>query len=292
LSRPDGAGKYTCAVTDRPRRGSDLKSTKRDGLLVLKQVTKEYRGREVPVRALDSVSLTVPSGSFLAVMGPSGSGKSTLLHCASGLEPVDRGEVRLNGVDLAQLNERARADMRNAEMGFVFQSFYLLPLLSALENVELPLLMAGKTTAEARKRATDCLESVEMTHRLHHRPNELSGGEQQRVAIARAIVNNPAVIWADEPTGNLDSEHAATVMQLFVELHRAGATIVLVTHAPHIASYASGVVVMEDGRVAGQEDRAGRRGRSRSLGSDERRPRERRSAEHGPRPRPPRRVES
>lgn len=221
------------------------------------------------MRALDAVSLSVPAGSFLAVMGASGSGKSTLLHCASGLEAVDRGEVMLNGVDVAQLDEKSRADLRNSQMGFVFQSFYLLPLLSALENVELPQLMAGVGQDEARRRAEDCLASVEMTHRFDHRPNELSGGEQQRVAIARAIVNNPAIIWADEPTGNLDSEHAANVMELFVDLHQAGATIVLVTHSPQIASYASGVVVMEDGRVIGQDRRPRSSGRRR-LGRDPR----------------------
>jgi len=191
----------------------------------------------------------VEHGEFMAIMGASGSGKSTLMNILGCLDRPTSGSYRLNGRDVSRLDAGELAEVRNELLGFVFQNFNLLPRTSALENVELPLIYAGVPRAERRARAQAALERVELGDRLHHHPAQLSGGQQQRVAIARAMVNRPRLIFADEPTGNLDSKTSTSVMALFQELSREGLTIVFVTHEPDIASYASRVVVVRDGRI-------------------------------------------
>jgi putative ABC transport system ATP-binding protein len=202
------------------------------------------------IPALRGVSLRIERGEIVAIVGPSGCGKTTLLHCLSGLEDFDRGTVLLEGRSLARLSDAHKADHRARRVGFVFQSYNLLPVLNALENVELPLLLAGRASREARTRALRALEVVGLENRLGHRPAELSGGQQQRVAIARALANEPAVIFADEPTGNLDSESAEEVMQLIDRLNREnGQTFVLVTHAREVATHAGRIIRMRDGEI-------------------------------------------
>jgi putative ABC transport system ATP-binding protein len=206
------------------------------------------------VSALRRVNLRIERGEIVAIVGPSGCGKTTLLHCLSGLEDFDAGEVWLEGQSLARLTDAAKADHRARRIGFVFQSYNLLPVLNALENVELPLLLAGRPTGEARRRATRALEVVGLENRLRHRPSEMSGGQQQRVAVARALATEPAVIFADEPTGNLDSESAGEVMQLIDRLNRDnGQTFVLVTHARDVAAHARRIIRMRDGEIIGDE---------------------------------------
>ncbi len=211
---------------------------------------KTYVLGRVRVPALRGVSLRIERGEIVAIVGPSGCGKTTLLHCLSGLEEFDTGEVLLEGLSLARLSDGEKADHRARRVGFVFQSYNLLPVLNALENVELPLLLAGRSTGEARRRATRALEVVGLENRLRHRPSELSGGQQQRVAVARALATEPAVIFADEPTGNLDSDSAEEVMQLIDRLNRDnGQTFVLVTHAREVAAHAGRVIRMRDGEI-------------------------------------------
>jgi putative ABC transport system ATP-binding protein len=201
--------------------------------------------------ALDGVDLEVPRGTFLAVTGPSGSGKTTLLNCLSGLDNIDGGRVLLDGIDLKSLDEASRSRLRARQTGFVFQAFNLISVFTALENVKLPLLLTGMSSRAASTEASLMLERVGLGHRLGHRPAELSGGEQQRVAIARALVGRPAVVWADEPTGNLDSQTASEVLALFKEMHdEEGQTLVLVTHDASIAATADRVAEMVDGRLA------------------------------------------
>jgi putative ABC transport system ATP-binding protein len=213
-------------------------------------LSKTYRSGRLRVPALKEVSLEITKGEIVAIVGPSGCGKTTLLHCLAGLEDFDEGGVWIDGQDLRRLNDGQRARHRARRMGFVFQSYNLLPVLDALENVELPLLLGGCSSSEARKRAMRALESVGLEHRLRHRPNELSGGQQQRVAIARALAPEPAVIWADEPTGNLDTESAEEIMQLVEHLNRDNRqTFVLVTHAAEVASRAHRVIRMRDGEI-------------------------------------------
>ena len=219
-----------------------------------RDVHKTYVLGRLRVPALRGVSLRIDRGEILAIVGPSGCGKTTLLHCLSGLEDFESGEVLLEGQSLATLSDSQKADQRARRMGFVFQSYNLLPVLNALENVELPLLLAGRPENEARRRAVRALEVVGLENRLRHRPAELSGGQQQRVAIARALATEPAVIFADEPTGNLDSDSAAEVMHLIDRLNRDNnQTFVLVTHAREVAAHAGRIVRMRDGEIIGDE---------------------------------------
>jgi putative ABC transport system ATP-binding protein len=204
------------------------------------------------VEALRGVDLEIMRGEMLAVVGPSGSGKTTLLNCLSGLDRFDGGKVIVEGVDLAQMTDRKRTAYRGRHMGFVFQGFNLLPVLTAVENVEIPLLLQGIGGREARRRSLDMLETLGLANRAQHRPDSLSGGEQQRVAVARALVHRPAVVWADEPTGNLDTEVTEVIVELLIRMNREGQTIVLVTHNPLVAERARRVVRMRDGRIESQ----------------------------------------
>ena len=217
-----------------------------DALIELQQIVKTYRMGDVEVNALRGVDLTIESG-LVAIMGASGSGKSTLMNTIGCLDRPTSGRYLLLGRDVSRLDHNELADIRNRTIGFVFQNFQLLSRTSALENVELPLLYQGVPGRERHKRATEALERVGLASRAHHHPNQLSGGQQQRVAIARAIVTKSRLLVADEPTGNLDSRTSIEIMALFQELWREGITVVLVTHEPDIAAYASRVVVMKDG---------------------------------------------
>jgi ABC-type lipoprotein export system ATPase subunit len=226
-----------------------------------RDVYKTYVSGRLRVPALRGVNLSIARGEIVAIVGPSGCGKTTLLHCLSGLENFEAGEVRLEGQSLGRLSDAQKADQRAKRVGFVFQSYNLLPVLNALENVELPLLLSGRSASEARRRALRALEVVGLENRLRHRPSELSCGQQQRVAIARALSTQPAVIFADEPTGNLDSDSAEDIMQLIDRLNREnGRTFVLVTHAREVAAHAARVVHMRDGEIVAVEDSASRRG--------------------------------
>jgi putative ABC transport system ATP-binding protein len=229
-------------------------------LIELTDVVKTYRMGDVEVRALRGVSLNVDEGDFVAVMGPSGSGKSTLLNVLGCLDTPTLGAYFLAGRDVSRLGETALARVRNAEIGFVFQTFHLLPRATALANVELPLVYAGIAARARRRRALAALEEVGLADRVEHRPGELSGGQCQRVAIARALVTRPRVLLADEPTGNLDSESSREILELFDEIHRRGNTLVLVTHDEEIARRAARVVWIRDGRVTSDVRRAGREG--------------------------------
>ncbi|MFC8275294.1 ABC transporter ATP-binding protein [Streptomyces sp. NPDC057271] len=219
-------------------------------LLVATGVRKIYRTGSVEVTALLDLDLLVRHGEMVGVMGPSGSGKTTLLNCLSGLDDIDGGRVEVDGHDLFAMSDAARTEHRAHTMGFVFQAFNLIPVFSAVENVELPLLLVGTRPREARQRATDMLDRVGLAHRVEHRPSEMSGGEQQRVTIARALAGRPAIVWADEPTGNLDSAMADQVMDLLCELNRdEGQTIVLVTHDSAIGARVPRLIRMRDGRL-------------------------------------------
>jgi putative ABC transport system ATP-binding protein len=221
------------------------------------RLRKVYHGAS-EVEALRGIDLEVGRGEMVAIVGPSGSGKTTLLNCLSGLDEFDGGQVSVDGHDLAKLSDRERTAYRRKNMGFVFQAFNLLPVLSAVENVEIPLLLLGTSSSAARRRALEMLETLGLAHRANHRPDQLSGGEQQRVAVARALVHQPAVVWADEPTGNLDTEVTQVIVELLVRTNRQGQTIVLVTHNPQIADRAARILRMRDGRLeqSNQNDRA------------------------------------
>ena len=228
--------------------------TKAESLLRASGVRKIYRTGALSVVALADLDFEVHPGELVAVMGPSGSGKTTLLNCLSGLDDIDAGQVVVQGRDLFAMSDGDRTEHRAHAMGFVFQAFNLIPVFTAAENVELPLLLVGTPAREARQRATAMLERVGLAHRVEHRPNELSGGEQQRVTIARALVARPAVVWADEPTGNLDTKMAASVMDLLCDLNaHDGQTIVLVTHDPGIGERANRLVRMRDGQLVADE---------------------------------------
>jgi putative ABC transport system ATP-binding protein len=222
--------------------------TAAEPILVAEGVRKTYRGA-VEVEVLKGIDLTVHAGELVAVMGPSGNGKTTLLNCLSGLDEIDAGRVLIDGEDIHALPDAKRTAHRASRMGFVFQSFNLIPVFTAVENVELPLLVTGVKARDARRKAEEILAVVGLSHRLKNRPPELSGGEQQRVAIARALVTEPAIVWADEPTGNLDSETAAAVLALLKEVHAAGQTIVMVTHDDVIGRSGTRLVRVTDGLV-------------------------------------------
>ena len=223
-----------------------------EALLVATGVRKSYRSGADVVHAVEEVDLTVLEGEFLAITGRSGSGKTTLLNCLSGLEEIDAGSVVLDGIDLAAMSDNDRSDQRANLMGFVFQSSNLLPVYSAQENVALPMVLSGMAPTEARRAACAALERVGLGHRLGHHPDELSGGEQQRVAIARAFVKRPRIVWADEPTGNLDTRSAAEVLDLLGELHDDGTTLILVTHDAELAARADRRIEFRDGRVVSE----------------------------------------
>ena len=235
----------------RPRNGDDGAP-----VIALQDVEREYTMGAETVHALAGVSFTVEHGEYVAIMGPSGSGKSTLMNILGCLDTPTRGEYWLDGQRVSGLSEHELAHVRNREIGFVFQTFHLLPRATTLRNVELPLLYAGVPAAERRRRAEAALERVGLKERLHHRPNELSGGQCQRVAVARALVTGPALLLADEPTGNLDSRTGEEVLALFAELHHEGHTIVVVTHDPGIGARAERRVVLRDGRIA-EDERTG-----------------------------------
>jgi putative ABC transport system ATP-binding protein len=218
-------------------------------LALLEHVDKVYGEGDAQVHALRDVSLNVNRGDYLAVMGASGSGKSTAMNILGCLDRPSRGRYWLNGVEVAQLTDDELADIRNSELGFVFQQFHLLPQFTALENVMLPMIYAGVPAADRRLRAEQALQRVGLGHRLENRPNQLSGGQQQRVAIARAIINRPSLLLADEPTGALDSQTTAEVLDLFDELNREGITILLVTHEQDVGERAQRVVRFHDGQI-------------------------------------------
>jgi putative ABC transport system ATP-binding protein len=218
-------------------------------ILAVEELVRVYRTGSYEVRALQGVSFTVPRGQLVAIMGASGSGKSTLMNILGCLDKPTSGRYLLDGTDVADLDRNARALIRNAKIGFVFQSFNLLARTTAAENVELPLVYNGGGGKEAHRRAIEALGRVGLAERAHHLPNQLSGGQQQRVAIARALVNRPAIILADEPTGNLDSRTSIEILALFQALNREGATVLLITHEHDIADFAGRLITLRDGRV-------------------------------------------
>lgn len=230
-----------------------------ENVIELIKIVKVYGEGDTAVQALKGINLQVARGEFVAIMGPSGSGKSTLMNILGCLDRLSSGLYILDGEDVSRLDKVALAGVRNRKIGFVFQSFNLLPRLSALKNVMLPMKYNGYQylpEGERRARATQILESVGLGNRLHHSPNKLSGGQQQRVAIARALINNPAIIMADEPTGNLDSKSSEEIMNILHDLHRKGATIVMVTHEPERAAHAERVITVRDGEIVNEQRKA------------------------------------
>lgn len=222
-------------------------------MIHVEELNKIYDTGVIKVKALNNVSFHVSEGEYVSIMGASGSGKTTLLHILGCLDKANSGMYILDGVNVSQLKDKDFATIRNRKIGFVFQAFNLLPKLSILENVELPMLYAGIKSKERKQRALEALEKVGLAERVKHKPNEISGGQKQRVAIARALVNNPSIILADEPTGNLDSKSSIEIMQIFKDLNDDGATIVMVTHEDEIAAYTKRKVVFRDGNII--EDR-------------------------------------
>jgi len=221
-----------------------------DPIIHAHEVVKTYRSRDVVVEALNNVSFAVQSGEMVAVMGPSGCGKTTLLNCLSGLDSIDSGDVSIAGRLLRTMSDDALSEYRAKSMGFVFQAYNLLPVLTVQENVELPLILAGNSQKNSRERATDKLDLVGLGDRVDHLPAELSGGQQQRVAIARALANDPSIVWADEPTGNLDSTNAGEIMELLKRLNKEQEqTFVLVTHSDEVGGMADRIVRMSDGVI-------------------------------------------
>jgi putative ABC transport system ATP-binding protein len=226
-----------------------------EALIATEELVKDYHLGTRRIHALRQVSVSIEPGEFVAVMGPSGSGKTTLLNCLSGLDDIDGGRVLVAGQDLFAMSDAERTTHRATSMGFIFQAFNLIPVFTAAENVELPLLLGGVRAKEARRRAVEMLERVGLGDRTGHRPNELSGGEQQRVTVARALASRPAIVWADEPTGNLDTQMATQVIDLLHELNQDGQTIVLVTHDPAIGGSAGRLLRMRDGRLVADQQR-------------------------------------
>jgi putative ABC transport system ATP-binding protein len=220
-----------------------------DPVIRLEKLNRRYRMGSEHIDALGSVDLTVERGDYLAIMGPSGSGKSTLMNIIGCLDTPTRGEYWLNGKSVSAMNEKQLARVRNTEIGFVFQTFNLLPRTTALANVEVPLIYAGVKRRERDRRAKDALETVGLADRMLHRPSEMSGGQRQRVAIARALITNPSIVLADEPTGNLDSSTGREIMALFDRLHAEGNTLIVVTHEAHVAKHARRVIHLRDGNI-------------------------------------------
>ena len=221
----------------------------KDKIIHLEQITKNYKIGTQVVRALRSVSLDIYKGEYVAIMGASGSGKSTLMNIIGCLDTPSGGRYVLNQKDVSRMTDNELAEIRNAEIGFVFQVFNLLPRNTALENVMLPMVYAGVRKHDRKDRATNVLNDVGLSDRMHHKPSELSGGQRQRVAIARALVNSPSILLADEPTGNLDSKISVEIMKLFSEIHRKGNTLVMVTHEEDIARHAHRIVKLKDGEI-------------------------------------------
>lgn len=219
-------------------------------IIKAQDVKKIYRSGQLRVEALHNIDMTVERGEMVAIMGPSGCGKTTLLNCLAGLDTIDEGEIFIQGDNLRDLSDNERTTYRARHMGFIFQDFNLLPMLSAIENTELPMLVSSVSPRKARQRALELLARVGLAERARHRPAELSGGQRQRVAIARALTNDPAIVWADEPTGNLDSEAAMDVMELLTRFNREmGQTLVLVTHSPEVGQMANRILRMRDGSI-------------------------------------------
>jgi putative ABC transport system ATP-binding protein len=218
---------------------------------------RQYAMGEVVVKALDGVDLDVDEGEFLCLMGPSGSGKSTLLNLLGGLDSPNEGSIVVNGHEVTRMDQNGLSLFRQREVGFIFQSFNLISTMTALQNVEFPMMFSGVRRSERRRRATEALTKVGVGDRMRHRPTELSGGQQQRVAVARGLINNPAILLGDEPTGNLDSKMSEEILNMLVEVNRAGQTLVVVTHDPRVSGYASRVIQMLDGRIASDDVQTG-----------------------------------
>ncbi|MBT2732807.1 ABC transporter ATP-binding protein [Carnobacterium sp. ISL-102] len=218
-------------------------------MISIKNIVKTYTTGDETLVALDNVSLEIMAGEFTAIMGPSGSGKSTLMNILGLLDRFDSGTYILNGQNVSDLDDKESAKIRNKEIGFIFQSFNLMPRMSVLENVELPLVYAGVKSKERKERALKALERVGLSDRVKHKPNEISGGQKQRVAIARAIVNNPSVLMADEPTGNLDSKTTVDIMRIFQELNAEGTTILMITHESEVSLYTKRILTFNDGAL-------------------------------------------
>lgn len=218
-------------------------------MISIKNIVKTYTTGDETLVALDNVSLEIMAGEFTAIMGPSGSGKSTLMNILGLLDRFDSGTYILNGQNVSDLDDKESAKIRNKEIGFIFQSFNLMPRMSVLENVELPLVYAGVKSKERKERALKALERVGLSDRVKHKPNEISGGQKQRVAIARAIVNNPSVLMADEPTGNLDSKTTVDIMRIFQELNAEGTTILIITHESEVSLYTKRILTFNDGAL-------------------------------------------
>ena len=228
-------------------------------IIKVENLRKIYDTGKIQVEALKGINFKVEEKEFVAIMGASGSGKSTFMNVLGCLDTVSHGKYELDGIDVSKMNSSELATIRNKKIGFVFQSFNLLPKIDILKNVELPMLYAGVSKSERKKRAIDALEKVGLGERIDHKPNEISGGQKQRVAIARALVNKPKIILADEPTGNLDSKVGDEIMKFFTELNNEGVTIVLVTHEPDIAAFAKRIVVFKDGIIISDEMNENRR---------------------------------
>ena len=223
-------------------------------MIEVKDIVKKYVTGDIDFTALKNINLKIEKGEFTAIMGPSGSGKSTFMNILGCLDRFDSGKYILNGNEVSNLNDKELAYIRNKEIGFVFQAFNLLPRMNILENVELPMTYAGVPARQRRERAMEALDKVGLSDRVKHRPNEISGGQKQRVAIARAIVNDPAVVMADEPTGNLDTKSSIEIMRIFQELNNDGATVIMVTHEPEIAMHCKRIVRFRDGEIIADEE--------------------------------------